>query len=914
MRSVAARLVFASLTCLSVAFGGGANMAFAGQLPRMSPRVRMVARGELPASVIGDPVTRGARALVTIRLQGGAPRLRTLGIAARALSPSVAGAELDAAALAKLAATPFDDEVVIEERRILRPMLDQANYVVKANLARAQSGFTGTGAYVGVVDTGVDFRHADLRNADGTTRIDALIDMSVPADGRHTDLGDYGGDIWLADEIDAQLAADAAGTMPTTVITESDTNGHGTHVTSIATSDGLATGNGLPSGRYIGMAPGARLLVAQASGMDGSFTDLNVLAACSFLIARAKAAGLPLVVNISLGGDGGAHDGTSNLEMSLDELFPTSTPGLALVVAAGNDGQSDLHGSGWALAGDTELSILTGEDPTSSAALELWYRGSVEVAVEGPSGARTGFVPVGGSLDQVLPKDGEVTIDNADAMEQQGAESSAGIIITPAEPIGLAPTSSSSTWRLVVRGTAVRYDAWLIDSPGGRFLDHVDVDDKLNTPASAASAISVGAMVERLSWPGIGMLVTQPGTLGVPASFSSPGPTNDGRFAPDVVAPGEFVVAAMSSNATPDMPESVFYTGEDPSPLQADDGVHGVLQGTSQATPMVTGAIALLFAASPQLTSDQVREILRSTASPVADTNAGFSPRAGAGLLNVAAAMSFVSGTRGGPASAALSGVGVVRDVLPPETSETTLVTVTARDAAGVSLGGGHVVTIEMSAGQPMGDVIDHGAGRYDRLFVAQAAQGAVGVVTATVDGVQLASQPRVFFVASPAEIGGPKSASSQGCDASTGIGARGGWWLAFFACGMALLRARRRRAIGAAVLLLGVVSTVACDDSAASHALAPFSLSIVIGDGRTCLDADIATVSIAPKGKQRVTMPCASVEFPASSPVGSLTVVGSTPVYGETPFGTQTYAGAFDVPADGGTTEVVTIFPLASN
>jgi hypothetical protein len=101
------------------------------------------------------------------------------------------------------------------------------------------------------------------------------------------------------------------------------------------------------------------------------------------------------------------------------------------------------------------------------------------------------------------------------------------------------------------------------------------------------------------------------------------------------------------------------------------------------------------------------------------------------------------------------SAVGVSRDLLPPETEETTIVTVTPRDATGLPLGFGHAVDIMLSAGAPTGAVVDAGAGRYERTFVAHAPLGSVGVVTATVDGVVLSTQPQVFFARSRADVGG---------------------------------------------------------------------------------------------------------------------------------------------------------------
>lgn len=76
------------------------------------------------------------------------------------------------------------------------------------------------------------------------------------------------------------------------------------------------------------------------------------------------------------------------------------------------------------------------------------------------------------------------------------------------------------------------------------------------------------------------------------ASFSSNGPTNDGRNKPDVVAPGVRVFAATKT----------------------DDTSYTRANGTSMATPLAAGVAALVRSARPELTPVQVREAIRETA------------------------------------------------------------------------------------------------------------------------------------------------------------------------------------------------------------------------------------------------------------------------------------------------------------
>jgi serine protease AprX len=88
------------------------------------------------------------------------------------------------------------------------------------------------------------------------------------------------------------------------------------------------------------------------------------------------------------------------------------------------------------------------------------------------------------------------------------------------------------------------------------------------------------------------------------ASYSSKGPTLfDHVVKPDLVAPGNRIVSILGNNAIAQQ-------------YQANmNGAYLVLSGTSMATPIVSGAVALLLQQSPSLTPDLVKARLMKTAS-----------------------------------------------------------------------------------------------------------------------------------------------------------------------------------------------------------------------------------------------------------------------------------------------------------
>lgn len=100
------------------------------------------------------------------------------------------------------------------------------------------------------------------------------------------------------------------------------------------------------------------------------------------------------------------------------------------------------------------------------------------------------------------------------------------------------------------------------------------------------------------------------------ASFSSRGPTSDGRVKPDLCFPGVDIVAARAAGTAMGQVVDEHYTSA---------------SGTSMATPHAVGAAALLLQANPSLTPREVKELLMRTAR-----NIGYEANAqGAGRADV---------------------------------------------------------------------------------------------------------------------------------------------------------------------------------------------------------------------------------------------------------------------------------------
>ena len=515
----------------------------------------------------------------------------------------------------------------LEAARLYRFTNDNSTAASGAAQVQQQLSFDGTGVVVGIVDSGIDFFHDDFRNPDGTTRIKALLDITLAG----PDLG--GGTAYTEAQINAEL------TTPGSTVPQRDTNGHGTHVLGTAAGDGsAANGSSEPAGTYAGAAPGATLIVVK--GGNGGFSDTALTAGLQFVDEQAALLGMPWVTNLSIGGHRGAHDGTNVIEQAIDALVGSGVAGQAVVAAAGNEGNDDIHAEGVTGASGTtalQLSVAAGRGSTF---VEIWYEGSDTFRLGwGPPGAG-GFpasgnsYPVGYSGTPSVSAPGGLNCANINHIDNDAGNGDKRIAIIFYACNG-ATQLIPGTWTVELEGAVVvagTWDAWTWNPTP--FTSFVDGGEHVAMPGTAFNAITAAAYTTRGTWVGDDSIVHNLGeTLDTLASFSSPGLTRDGRQKPEIAAPGSAVISSASADATWDT--GYLVAGQ----------LHGVKQGTSMATPNVVGAVALLLDADPTLDAIELRTALTSTA--VADGFTGSTPNSswGYGKLDAFAAACSVATT-----------------------------------------------------------------------------------------------------------------------------------------------------------------------------------------------------------------------------------------------------------------------------
>ncbi len=657
----------ASLTVVLAVGATGTSAALAANPPPGEPGVGVVRA--LGPHAIRAFAPRGAPGMgALVRLPAG------VGAGDLGLSPAAPGiARFWGQPAALLAFADSHPGLRVEVTPPLHPLLDRALAFVDGTGASAL-GLDGTGVAVGLADTGLDVTHGDFVDAQGHSRVAWLLDLSVPPRGVHSDLeAMFGstdekgalvaGAVWSGDEIDQGMAIGATSSLP------QDPAGHGTLVASCAAGNGE---NG--RSKYRGVAPGATLLVARITdAAEATIGNDELLRGVAFLMNRADALAVPVVVNLSIGTDFGPHDGTSAWEETLASYVGPTHPGRAIVVAAGNSGSiaQALHQNVHVSSGTTmRVPILT-QGAQSDGGVQVW------LAIHGDGSLKVGLEKPGGQtwVDAVAPgqaagsSDGKAGVDNGSqpAGSMVPAASNGAIVAWQgAWPSGTYDITldGTATVDLYVQATG---DAAIPGVTQVSFAEGVR-EGTIGLPATHPALIGVGCTINKPAWKDISgfaigvpvpVLDAQGGELdpsgaqrpavgGEPCWFSGAGPTRTGAFKPDIMAPGAAIAGALSAQAASGA-ESIFTSAScpvvngrisDPTCEQID-ATHAIALGTSFSSPIVAGTVAVMLQHDPLLTQDAILAALQGGAHPVRGP-APFADQAGPGEVDVLGAIAAV--------------------------------------------------------------------------------------------------------------------------------------------------------------------------------------------------------------------------------------------------------------------------------
>ena len=488
----------------------------------------------------------------------------------------------------------------------------------------------GKGVIIGIIDVqGFDFSHEDFLDSSGKTRFLSIWDQGAKfRESSAIKSYGYGAEI-TRDHMNTAIKDSqrenlpAYELVPQSIMAEGS---HGTHVTSIA-----AGNSGVCSEADIA----AVLISLPEEDLERrkSFYDSSrIVHAVEYLLALAGKR--PISINISLGTNGHAHDASSALNRWIDSAL--TVPGRSVTVAAGNAGQEApefegdrgfvmgrIHTSGniasrelytdieWIVVGSGLVDISENE-------LEIWYgaQDRLKVYVRPPFGDWIGPVePLQYIENLQLPGGSFVSIYN-ELYHPANGSNYISIYLSPfytqQGPVGIP----AGTWTVRLEGSEVRdgsYHGW-IERDDPRRVGRAGSDEYWNFPSffSARSNVdrsSVSSLACAMNVVSVANLDDARERIHI---TSSQGPTRDGRFKPDVAAPGTDIIAANAF-----------------SPDKKWIG----MTGTSMAAPYVTGLVGLLLAMEPTLTAAQINGIIQRTSRPLPGATFSWAHDAGFGRL-----------------------------------------------------------------------------------------------------------------------------------------------------------------------------------------------------------------------------------------------------------------------------------------
>lgn len=532
--------------------------------------------------------------------------------------------------------------------------------------------YTGKGVVVGIVDAGFDYTHPAFRNhADGKLRIARVWEQGTAAFPGCQPPEAYGYGIQLTTPEDI-LRAQA----------DSDINSHGTHVAAMA-----AGSDTFMDGLWQGTAPEADIVLVALD--QSQCTQADITNAVEYIFAYATEQGKPCVVNLSLGNHDGPHDGTSYFDRMADQM---QGPGRLIVGASGNHRKDKFHiCHTFASSQDAPLRTFIHHKITPSreqfgGTVQLWANPGCKLSVE--LSAYSTFSKADKVVVPVYPAQGVQTVQLGSyatgtmevASEINPDNGKLHIVIRSS----LTSVRNNYAVALTLRPqSAGTVDIWADNT----WLDLQDKGIEGFTAPSDASTIAeiggtgkriltVGAYVTRNDYQTLTATGTLNETLGALASFSSVGPTADGRIKPDVTAPGCYIISALSSYDASGT-KQVAYTLSDDQPHE-----YGYMQGTSMSAPLVTGIVATWLEACPTLSPEMLHDIVASTAR-TDDLTGSLAPSgnglwghgridAHAGLLQCLAATGISAPTHNLRSYITVS-KGILSFALPHDTPEATL-------------------------------------------------------------------------------------------------------------------------------------------------------------------------------------------------------------------------------------------------
>lgn len=471
--------------------------------------------------------------------------------------------------------------------------------------------FTGKGVVMGVVDVGFDLTHPNFYDSTATTyRIKSLWDqLSTDTVGSTLHVGR---DYTTQQELLA-LGCTTDGTEQT----------HGTHTL------GIAAGSGYDS-PYRGMAYESDIcLVANAIGENAHFIDSADLykynyatdaLAFKYIFDYAESVGKPCVISFS---EGSYQDFQGYDQLYYAFIDSLVGAGKILVSAAGNNGGKPSY-------------IIKPQGMASAGSfIQKWGTRSVYFTIKAARHFRLKLATYSTSVDTISISTSDVlhaadsTLTIADTLSGgytvkitayansiDSAETVYDVQVSGPMSIGMVTPLSFQVIGADAKVEVFKTTGeWVSNSLDPTLCDGINAYNVFS-PSSCKSVICVGATAWRKSY--VNYMGERKETAakadGTLADYSSVGPTFEGNIKPDVVAPGTNVISSYSSYYLENNPEASDISS-DVEHFNFNNRTYAwnANTGTSMACPVVAGAIALWLEANPNLSPQDIMEVLKHT-------------------------------------------------------------------------------------------------------------------------------------------------------------------------------------------------------------------------------------------------------------------------------------------------------------
>lgn len=463
-------------------------------------------------------------------------------------------------------------------------------------------GLTGKGITIGIIDTGIDYTHANFGGS-GDPADYAANDPNVVEKGTFPTAKVVGGH----DFAGADYNADEPETAPVEDNDPLDVEGHGSHVA------GTAAGVGVPDSIGPGVAKDAQLYALKVFGDVEGSTELTSLAIEWAMDPNGDGdmSDHLDVINMSLGGPLGTPDDPSSISSNT-----AVANGIVVVASAGNE---------------NDVPYVTGAPAVAQNA--------ISVAASIPGGRNWAHFQVTAPADVAGTYPSE---EGAGPVRFEDVGTVTGELVTAAPADGCEPLTNSAAIRgkpaLIIRGTCdflVKYTN--AQNAGARAL--IVYND--GTAPDRIDPIVMGGLDDTITIPGLMISYTIGNTLAATSGvqvtidtqpdptrddrigeFSSRGPGHGGSiFKPDLAAPGVGIVSTGVGTGTGS----------------------SNMDGTSMATPHVAGAAAILLQKWPHAAPQAIKTLLQNASVPANGSGDTVVARQGAGIIRVDRAVELTS-------------------------------------------------------------------------------------------------------------------------------------------------------------------------------------------------------------------------------------------------------------------------------